>query len=110
MDLSLLGINHHTAPLELRERLALDGDGVAALLRDLRADAAVAEAVLLATCNRTELVRGGAGRPARPSRSCGAAFGRLAGRGESLVEAHAYAHRANRPPGTCFAWRPASTR
>jgi glutamyl-tRNA reductase len=92
MDLQLLGINHHTAPLDLRERLALDGDGVATLLRDLRANAAVAEAVLLATCNRTELYVAAPDAP--PAESVmRRAFGRLAGRGETLVEAHAYAHR-----------------
>ena len=77
MDVQLLGINHHTAPLELRERLALDGAGVAAVLREIRGDAAVAEAVLLATCNRTELYvarrrfRGGRGGHAAALRTPG---------------------------------------
>jgi glutamyl-tRNA reductase len=35
MDLQLLGINHHTAPLELRERLALDSAGAGGLLRGI---------------------------------------------------------------------------
>jgi glutamyl-tRNA reductase len=55
MDLQLLGINHRTAPLELRETLAMDRACVLAMLREIRGDAAVAEAALLATCNRTEL-------------------------------------------------------
>jgi glutamyl-tRNA reductase len=55
MDVQLLGINHHTAPLELRETLAMDRACVLAMLREIRGDASVAEAALLATCNRTEL-------------------------------------------------------
>ncbi len=92
MDLLLLGINHHTAPLELRERLALGRDGVATLLRDLGANADVAEAVLLATCNRTELYVA-APDALRAESVMRRAFGRLAGSCEALVEAHAYAHR-----------------
>ena len=55
MNVQLLGINHHTAPLELRETLAMDRACVLAMLRDIRGDASVAEAALVATCNRTEL-------------------------------------------------------
>ncbi len=55
MHVQLLGINHHTAPLELREALAFDGAGAKAALREIRHDAAISEAAILATCNRTEL-------------------------------------------------------
>jgi glutamyl-tRNA reductase len=89
MDVQLLGINHHTAPLELRERLALDGAGVAAVLRDIRSDAAAAEAVLLATCNRTELYAAAAD-PAPAAAAMRRVFERLAGDRRPLVEAHAY--------------------
>jgi glutamyl-tRNA reductase len=90
MDVHLLGINHHTAPIELRETLALDGAGVSAVLKDVRNDAAVAEAVLLATCNRTELyVATPAPRDAEAAMR--RLFGRLAGAREALVAAHAYA-------------------
>jgi glutamyl-tRNA reductase len=91
MDVQLLGINHHTAPLELRETLALDGAGVSAVLRDIRSDAAVAEAVLLATCNRTELYVATADAAAADA-AMRRVFGRLAGDGEALVPGHAYAH------------------
>ncbi len=53
MRLGLVGISHHRAPVELRERVALDADGAAALARALAVDGA--EAVCLSTCNRTEL-------------------------------------------------------
>ncbi len=54
-DLLALGISHHTAPLELRERLALTEGRAAGVLSDLRASEQVSEAAALSTCNRTEL-------------------------------------------------------
>ena len=52
MRLALIGVSHHSAPVELRERVAMDLDGAAQLARSL---AIGAEAVVLSTCNRTEL-------------------------------------------------------
>ena len=54
MKLLLLGMNHRTAPLELRERLAVDEPGP--VLRKLVASGEVDEAVLLSTCNRVEVI------------------------------------------------------
>lgn len=51
----VLGLNHQTAPVELRERVAFSGDAVAAALASLRTIAPVREVALLSTCNRTEL-------------------------------------------------------
>jgi glutamyl-tRNA reductase len=53
MRLVLVGISHHRAPVELRERVVLDGAGASALAAELAADGA--EAVCLSTCNRTEI-------------------------------------------------------
>ncbi len=50
-----IGTDHTLAPLALRERLALGGDGAAQFLLDLRADPAIVEAALLSTCNRAEV-------------------------------------------------------
>jgi glutamyl-tRNA reductase len=50
-----LGINHQTAPVALRERVAFPEDALAQTLRALRASAGADEAVLLSTCNRTEI-------------------------------------------------------
>lgn len=55
MPLLACGINHKTAPLMLRERLAFTPAAVPVALRDLLALPAVNEAVVLSTCNRTEL-------------------------------------------------------
>jgi len=55
MSLFALGINHQTAPVALRERVAFAGDALDAALAQLRALPAVREVALLSTCNRTEL-------------------------------------------------------
>jgi glutamyl-tRNA reductase len=52
VKLALVGVSHHRAPIELREKVAVDLDGAAALARRLGQDC---EAVVLSTCNRTEL-------------------------------------------------------
>lgn len=53
--LVVLGLNHQTAPIALRERVAFAGPATAAALAALRALPAVREVALLSTCNRTEL-------------------------------------------------------
>ncbi len=55
MKLHVLGINHQTAPVALRETVAFAPDSLAPALTALRALPQVREAVLLSTCNRTEL-------------------------------------------------------
>ena len=55
MPLHVLGINHHSAALEIREKLAISPDAQGAALADLAAQPGVAEAVLVSTCNRTEV-------------------------------------------------------
>lgn len=55
MTLWVLGLNHQTAPVDLRERVAFDAGTVPHALSSLRALPAVTEAALLSTCNRTEL-------------------------------------------------------
>jgi len=55
MAFNILGINHKTAPVALREKVAFSEDRLVAALRTLREQSGVAEAVILSTCNRTEL-------------------------------------------------------
>jgi glutamyl-tRNA reductase len=50
-----LGVSHKTAPLALRERLALPEGRAAAVLRELLSHADIHEAVAISTCNRTEV-------------------------------------------------------
>lgn len=64
-ELLAFGASYRTAPLELRERLALLDGQVESFLRELVEHPGVAEAVALSTCNRTELyVVGEAPEPA----------------------------------------------
>ena len=55
MTLLALGINHQTAPVSLRERVAFADDALASALASLKALPTVHEVALLSTCNRTEL-------------------------------------------------------
>ena len=55
MKLALAGVSHHTAPLELRERVAIDAGAAGAIARDLASGDGQYEAVVLSTCNRTEV-------------------------------------------------------
>ncbi len=55
MTLWLLGLNHQTAPVDLRERVAFAGEALGQALLGLRTLPGVAEAALLSTCNRTEV-------------------------------------------------------
>jgi glutamyl-tRNA reductase len=54
-ELLAIGVSHKTAPVEIRERLALPDGRAADFLRDLRGDVDIHEAVAISTCNRTEL-------------------------------------------------------
>jgi glutamyl-tRNA reductase len=54
-ELLALGVSHKTAPLELRERLALTEGRATAVLAELTAHEEIHEAVAISTCNRTEL-------------------------------------------------------
>ena len=53
--LLLLGVNHRTAPLAVRERLAVSPRELPDALRWLRGNPGILEAALLSTCNRLEL-------------------------------------------------------
>ena len=55
MDISVVGISHHTAPVSVREAFALPGDLSARFLQAIRAGGAFEEALVLDTCNRTEV-------------------------------------------------------
>ena len=55
MTLLTLGINHKTAPVEIREKVAFAAENLAQALKELVSEEAVNEAAILSTCNRTEL-------------------------------------------------------
>jgi len=55
MQVYALGLNHHTAPLAIRERLAFQPERLDDALHDLTRGSSIREAAILSTCNRTEL-------------------------------------------------------
>lgn len=55
MYLIALGINHRTAPVEFRERLAFGRSGIQSVAADLRQLPTLSGFVVLSTCNRTEI-------------------------------------------------------
>ncbi len=54
MHLVILGLNHNTAPVEAREKLHVPDEIIGAFLKEL-SDRGAEEAVVLSTCNRTEI-------------------------------------------------------
>jgi glutamyl-tRNA reductase len=55
MALTLVGLNHRGAPVEIRERVAYQASEIIAALDAMRTSSGAGEAVLLSTCNRTEI-------------------------------------------------------
>ncbi len=58
MHLLALGVNHHTAPVAIREKVAFAPERLEAALQDLTRHGGVGEAAILSTCNRTEIYCG----------------------------------------------------
>jgi glutamyl-tRNA reductase len=56
MTLSLIGVNHKTAPIELRERIAISRDELAETTRALGEMPGVSECMIVSTCNRVEIL------------------------------------------------------
>ncbi len=90
MHLFLVGLNHRTAPIELRERLTFPEAGLADALKRLSACPEIAECVILSTCNRTELYA------ASPDPHCKTVLTRFLGQYHAIPEEqfgpHLYAH------------------
>jgi glutamyl-tRNA reductase len=92
IDFLLVGVSHRTAPVAVRERLAVEPDALPAALAELTALGPVREAAMLTTCNRVELYvavedadRAAAGLAEVLARRAGVAVGDLA--------EHLYQHR-----------------
>lgn len=87
MPLLIEGVSHRVAPIEVRERLFVDGDGIQPWLAGLAASPGVDGGAVLSTCGRTEFYLMAADRDA-----ASAAVGRLLGEIDALDawERHAY--------------------
>ncbi|HEU4642868.1 MAG TPA: glutamyl-tRNA reductase [Gemmatimonadaceae bacterium] len=88
MAVIVLGVSHHTAPIEVRERIAVPPHEVRETVLALREASAAREVVLLSTCNRTEvyLVEG-------EGEAVPAVWSRLSARLGRDVSAHGYVRR-----------------
>jgi len=56
MSILLIGVNHKTAPVEIRERLAFNDEACANGLRELVDGVVVREGLIVSTCNRVEIL------------------------------------------------------
>ena len=89
MSVWALGLNHHTAPLDLRGRFAFALEQIAPTLRSLRASLACQpEATLLSTCNRTEIYC--AGEPGEVEHTLDW-LAKSGGVSSALLRSHSYA-------------------
>ncbi|NQU75412.1 MAG: glutamyl-tRNA reductase, partial [Planctomycetes bacterium] len=55
MKICVIGVSHHTAPVQVREQFALSGGLARQLLRTFHDEPCFSEALVLDTCNRTEV-------------------------------------------------------
>ncbi|MEO6527524.1 MAG: glutamyl-tRNA reductase [Gemmatimonadaceae bacterium] len=88
MALIVIGVSHHSAPVEIRERLAFRPVEVVPALERVLAESGVNEAVLLSTCNRTELYLVEGSREGAPP-----VWAMLAERLGAEASAHGYVRR-----------------
>ena len=91
-ELLAIGVSHKTAPLEVRERLALTDQRAYEFVRDLRGAAEVQEAVAISTCNRTELYLV-VGDPVEAESTVLAMFSSQAGMRPTSLASAIYSHR-----------------
>ena len=92
VELWVFGLNHRTAPVELRERLAFPEEDVADVLKRAIGAAPVEEAVLISTCNRVELVAVSA-RDVDIVEPITQFFARERGVPAATIASHCYVHR-----------------
>lgn len=92
MALSVVGLSHHTAPVDVRETLAFDPEEAADFLARGRREEVWTEAMLLSTCNRTELYAA----PGPAAAGNGGVAGRLAAARPAVrVDAEGLLYRAD---------------
>ncbi len=95
VSLAVVGVSHHTAPVEVRERMVFGPSEAANALVTLREEAEVEEAVLLSTCNRTEVYLF-PNRDDRPVRSWETLLERKAGQLDRRLGDYLFERRGDR--------------
>jgi glutamyl-tRNA reductase len=93
IDLLVLGVSHRTAPVAVRERLAVVPEAMAAVLAEMAALPSVREAALLSTCNRVEIYAAIDGDGDRAAKGLGEALAQRAGVAPLELAAHLYERR-----------------
>ena len=88
-SLVLVGVNHKTAPIELRERIAIGRDELAEATRALAAMPGVLECMIVSTCNRVELLAAVDGPAVAPAQFLFRQFAV----GPDVLGPHLYEHR-----------------
>src|SRR5262249_26723142 len=91
MNFQLLGVNHLSAPVEVRERLAIPERHLPEALRELMQVPGVAEGMILSTCNRVEVLA----QTGNGSTDLRQFFHQHFGLDASLYESHLYQYRQN---------------
>jgi glutamyl-tRNA reductase len=93
LNLLLTGLNHRTAPVEVRERLAVNAEQLPAALDALRVCPGVDEVMLLSTCNRVEvLAHSGSDKPVN-EQPLVEALAAMRGLDPALLMPHFYVYR-----------------
>jgi glutamyl-tRNA reductase len=102
VDLVAISVSHRTAPLQLRERLALPAAAATQLLGELAAARGIEEAVALCTCHRTELYVA-TPEPAAARRAVLGTLARVAGAPEAELLGHVHVLRGAQASRHLFA-------
>ena len=89
MTLALIGVNHKTAPIALREQVAIRRDDLPATVRALAATPGVTECMIVSTCNRVEILAATEGPEIDLSHFLAEYFGL----DPASLEAHLYKYR-----------------
>ena len=111
IDLLVLGVSHKTAPVGVRERLAVVPEMMESVLGELAALPSVREAALLSTCNRVEIYAAIDRDGDRAAQGLGEALARRAGRDRRWSSARTFMNGATpRRSRTCFGSPAASIR
>jgi glutamyl-tRNA reductase len=88
----LVGLNHRTAPIDVRERVAFSNGELEPSLRRLVELAGVAEGAIVSTCNRVEVIACGSD-PEAVGRALPGFLAAENGCAPALIEGHVYVHR-----------------
>ncbi|MGH7859925.1 MAG: glutamyl-tRNA reductase, partial [Candidatus Binatia bacterium] len=87
----LVGLSHHSAPVEVREKLAFENGAVSAAIRKLLDLPGIEEGALVSTCNRVEVVACADGETSK-ARPIGEFLARERGLAPSRFADHLYVH------------------